>query len=533
VRKDEDQEKEQEKQPGFDWLMPGGSSPLERSVKPAEARYLARVSTVEELVHLYHPFADDGTLLLPADGQLSLGVERRLAIGIVGRGVVLRGLVLPQELVEGSSEGGAAMGGIRVRLVEVDPGSRVVQHLLVEAARRRRSQGSEGAPALADLHELLVAPDPDGDDTTGIRETFEVPTAKQKRPDALLAATRNPESPLPSPPPSTVERSPSPAAVRPASRLAPGVVAPGGTRAPSSEQKPVGLTPTPTPAPRAPSSEQKPVGSTTPPSAPAPRAPSSEQKPLRTPSVELRTLGTPLPPTRDNGSPLVAQARQAFAEVPEDMTLVGQLPSFDLAGGKDQARTPLSTPVVTSPAASPATPATPPLTPTPAPVVTPPPGKAGSLTARVSATEEPTRAAPLTARALASLSTRSLQSEAAIEAAVAETRAQTTPAPVPLPAAAPAAPPVAVASGEISSARPAAAESRLIPALLLCALGFALGFWVRGVLTPPPPPPGHVVPPPAASAAPPAPAPQAAPAPPVAPAPAPQENGEKTAPPHP
>jgi hypothetical protein len=340
-----------------------GNAPVEYAGDPNELRYLAGVTTVEDFVRDYHPFIGETTLLFPADGELTVGDERGLAILLAGGEVALRARCKATEMVtrQGDAPG---LGAIRARIVDVEPSSRIVYHELLEAARRHGKPADSGeTPPLQGLHDLMSAleaveqptPEPPANEFATA-----VPTRESRVDPDLLSTSAEPETP-------------------------------------------------------------------------------SEPTVPTVPAVRTAVA----PPLQGVGSTMV----------PEDMTLVATMTNPVLPDGDPDD----SAPRVLNPAVVAAL------------NTLIPKGEGKSLTARVSGTEEATRAAPLTSSALASLSMRAL-ADAKAPKAEPEAAPAVAPATAPAPAQAP----------QLSLAR------RLIPAAVACLISFGVGFYLRGVFTPAP-----------------------------------------------
>jgi hypothetical protein len=411
-----------------DWPSAKGDSPAQDATETGALRYLARSRSRAEFVSAYHPFVDESTMLFPADGELTVGDERDLAISLPTGETVLRARCGAMEFVarHGDEPG---LGAIRASVLEVAQQSQEVYQDLLEAARRAVKPIEGGPPPLRGLHQLMSAihaseasdreelPMDCNPDEPLSAEKFEVPTA-ENRPNALLLAMGD-----------AVEQAAADAEVTATNPTTQVMGAPA-------------LIPT------------------------RPRLPAPTRGRL------IRSMQLTPPPATLPG----------VGQPPDDLTLVAPRAAVEPAADPSRLR---------------------------------------SLTARVSAVEEPTRAAPLTSSALASLSVRALL----------EIKAATQPHPV-----------APVAAAEPERAAPVATPSlarKLLPGLLLCLVGFGAGFLVRGALpgraphaqpaavrvAPPAPRPAPTVVPPPAPTPPPAPAAATAPAPAAAqaviPAPAP------------
>jgi hypothetical protein len=334
-----------------------GAAAPEYAIDADEVRYLAGVTTVEDFVRTYHPFVGEASLLFPADGELTVGDERGLAILLAGGEVALRARCKATEMVtrQGDAPG---LGAIRARVIDVEPQSRIVYHELLEAVRRRLQTETAETPPLKELHDLLSSLAPEAEELTqkhpGLPAHNEFVAAVPTRENLSQLSPLDDASDLPSEP--TLPTVPSvPTAVAPV----------------------------------------------------------------------LQVSGT--------------------AMVPEDMTLVASINTPILPDADDSAPRVLAPAVVAA-----------------LNTIIPNKPRGGSLTARVTGTEEATRAAPLTSSALASLSMRALADAKVMK---------------------PELPPEPVAPALVApQPAPISAVRRLVPVAVACLISFGVGFYLRGTL---------------------------------------------------
>jgi hypothetical protein len=158
-----------------------------------------RCASLDEFVQRFAPFASDGALVIPAASDVAVGAEGRFIIRLKDNAIVMRGRCRVSEIKsapDGKPGGRAVM---RVRLLDMDEGSRNVHRKLLTARRPPpplppfaapgSASGKPAPPSLGMAATIIAVPPPPPQNAA--------PLASDAGEEPTLAGGRPPSAPPP------------------------------------------------------------------------------------------------------------------------------------------------------------------------------------------------------------------------------------------------------------------------------------------------------------------------------------------------